>query len=145
MYSDHLFTSLAYLAVGSDRQRAIYQMLGQLQIMQDLSDYHPILCGTIPLQIDLPDSDLDIICEVYHWENAYRHMVVEHYILQHCREDFRKRIIGLKESGIKTEPAFAHLLGLGPDPYVALLHMYDWDHEQWSSFFKEIEKHESVS
>ncbi|RZJ72308.1 DUF4269 domain-containing protein [Flavobacterium sp.] len=52
---------------------------------------------------------------------GYRHMVVEHRILLEKGEDFRNEIIGLKNSGLKTEPAFAVLLGILGDPYLGLL------------------------
>lgn len=52
---------------------------------------------------------------------AYRHMVIEHEILQSKGETFRSEIIKLKQKGYKTEPAFAFLLGLNGDPYAELL------------------------
>lgn len=52
---------------------------------------------------------------------AYRHMVVEHKILEQKGEAFKAKIIALKTKGTKTEPAFAHCLGLTGDPYAALL------------------------
>ncbi|BDC98087.1 DUF4269 domain-containing protein [Persicobacter psychrovividus] len=54
-------------------------------------------------------------------QNAYRHMIIENQILQRKGADFRAEIIALKKSGLKTEPAFAKLLGLKGDPYEALL------------------------
>ncbi|WP_394370273.1 DUF4269 domain-containing protein [Zobellia barbeyronii] len=33
-----------------------------MQILEKLKEYNPILTGTIPIGIDLPESDLDIIC-----------------------------------------------------------------------------------
>jgi hypothetical protein len=54
-------------------------------------------------------------------QRAYRHMVVEHEILQEKGEAFRREVIRLKEMGVKTEPAFARLLGLDGDPYEQLL------------------------
>lgn len=48
-------------------------------------------------------------------------MVIEHEILKSRDEEFRLEIIKLKQNGYKTEPAFAHLLGLKGDPYIALL------------------------
>ncbi len=51
---------------------------------------------------------------------AYRHMLAEHAILQAEGEEFRRRIVALKRSGVKTEPAFGLLLGLD-DPYAQLL------------------------
>jgi hypothetical protein len=48
-------------------------------------------------------------------------MITEFRILQLRGEEFRHDIIALKKSGLKTEPAFASLLGLSGDPYEALL------------------------
>jgi hypothetical protein len=56
-----------------------------------------------------------------HQQNAWRHMLIEQAILQERGEEFGQQIIGLKKQGIKTEPAFAQLLGLSGDPYQALL------------------------
>lgn len=54
-------------------------------------------------------------------QNAYLHMLIEHEILQSKDENFRSKIIQLKQKGYKTEPAFAFLLGLSGDPYAELL------------------------
>lgn len=139
--------------------------------MEKLTAYTPLLCGTIPINIAIAGSDLDIICQWQHKEvftseitmlfsgyndfiirdntainaviasficdgfpvevfgqsipttaqHAYRHMLIEHKILEQRGEVFRKKIIRLKEQGYKTEPAFAKLLGLESNPYTALL------------------------
>ncbi len=52
---------------------------------------------------------------------GYRHMFVEHRLLLERGEVFRSEIIRLKESGLKTEPAFAVLLGISGDVYLGLL------------------------
>lgn len=54
---------------------------------------------------------------------GYRHMVIEHRLLIEKGETFRQQILTLKRKGYKTEPAFAHLLGLAGDPYEALLEL----------------------
>ena len=53
--------------------------------------------------------------------NGYRHMRVEHRLLELFGESFRGKIIALKRTGVKTEPAFARVLGLDGDPYRAVL------------------------
>ncbi|OHX66045.1 DUF4269 domain-containing protein [Flammeovirga pacifica] len=58
-------------------------------------------------------------------QNAYRHMLIEHYFLGLKGEDFKKEIIALKADGLKTEPAFAKLLELEGDPYLELLKFWD--------------------
>ncbi|AHV99523.1 DUF4269 domain-containing protein [Paenibacillus sabinae] len=79
------FTTLEYLARGTERQRSAYETLSKLKIMDVLHGYDPILVGTIPIHIDLPDSDLDIICEVHDFNGFKQWMVSEFGDLQ----DFR--------------------------------------------------------
>ncbi|MDM1045302.1 DUF4269 domain-containing protein [Myroides sp. 1354] len=52
---------------------------------------------------------------------GYRHMLIEDEILREQGPIFKAQIIALKREGIKTEPAFAKLLGLKGDPYENLL------------------------
>lgn len=167
------FKNIAYLKDGTERQVEAFEVLQALGVFQSLDKYQPVLTGTIPIAIDIADSDLDIICyakdisgfeqdlyslfsdkmdfncairevntvpsviakfrykgfeiEVFGQDipvleqNAYRHMLIEHRILMEKGEAFRKNIIELKEGGMKTEPAFAKLLGLKGDPYETLL------------------------
>lgn len=56
--------NLRYLQQGNCRQQHAYKVLEQLALWATLHVFDPILAGTIPLAIDIPDSDLDIICEV---------------------------------------------------------------------------------
>lgn len=164
-----------YLNCGTVVQKEVYNLLAELDIMNLLADYNPLLVGTIPLGIQVEGSDLDIICEVHDpaefkalvvrcfgamegfasesrevqgiprtkinfiakgWpvelfgqprrtelQNGYLHMIVEAEILAQMDDDFRERIILLKTSGWKTEPAFAKALGLEGDPYEALLEL----------------------
>lgn len=42
--------------------------LESLGIYEILRDYHPVLAGTFPLGIDIPGSDLDIICEAHNFD-----------------------------------------------------------------------------
>ena len=56
---------IAYLLDGNARQRRAYRVLRDLGILDVLRDYTPVLVGTIPIAIDVEESDLDIICEVH--------------------------------------------------------------------------------
>lgn len=167
------FESIEYLKSGNLRQKSAYKLLTDIGIFSKLHNYHPILVGTIPLEIDIENSDLDIICC---WKNekqfitdlrkhfskynefkinkvadnskiiitanfsienqeieifgqniptleqrAYRHMLTEYRILKEKGDEFKQQIIALKRLGIKTEPAFAQLLGISGNPYIELL------------------------
>ncbi|AFD09267.1 DUF4269 domain-containing protein [Solitalea canadensis] len=57
--------SLEYLLNGTKRQKDAYYALNEIALMEKLKDYHPILVGTIPIDIDIPKSDLDIICQAH--------------------------------------------------------------------------------
>lgn len=56
------FCNLDYLKSGNPKQKAAYKTLERNAIMQQLDGFDPILVGTIPIGIDIEDSDLDIIC-----------------------------------------------------------------------------------
>ncbi|MBW3521779.1 DUF4269 domain-containing protein [Chryseobacterium sp. NKUCC03_KSP] len=58
------FTKLDYLKIGNKKQKKAYEVLTKYKIFEKLSNYSPILAGTIPIEIDIEESDLDIICEV---------------------------------------------------------------------------------
>lgn len=58
------FTKIDYLKEGNDKQKRAYEVLTKYRIFEILSYYSPILAGTIPIEIDIEGSDLDIICEV---------------------------------------------------------------------------------
>lgn len=57
------WTDLSFLNAGSDRQRDAYQALIELDIFSVLASYDPQLTGTLPLGIETPESDIDVICE----------------------------------------------------------------------------------
>lgn len=167
------FDNIEYLQHGSDRQRQAYSILTNNQVLSKLKQFDPVIVGTIPINIDIENSDLDIICSfadkqefqksiIGNFSNernftireqpslgtlaivanffldsfeieifgqsiptkqqfAYRHMIVEHNLLNKYGEVFRQQIIELKRQGHKTEPAFAIALDLKGNPYMELL------------------------
>lgn len=171
---------MAHLAVGNERQRDAYRVLQESRVLLTLAAFHPYPAGTVPIDIDIPGSDLDILCEannldafatlidrdlgnmplfhcsrgtrsgdgapyvtcnfqIDHWpieifaqavpiqqQNAYLHMKVEWQLLQLWGNEGHREIRRLKRSGLKTEPAFAQVLGFQGDPYVELLHLATW-------------------
>ncbi|WP_405246080.1 DUF4269 domain-containing protein [Cellulophaga sp. Asnod2-G02] len=167
------FITIDYLKSGNERQKLAFSEIKKHKILEKLKKYNPILTGTIPIEIDVPESDLDIICECQNHsefkaylldqfsqkkdfkmysilqndiestiaefktdnflfeifgqniptekQDAYRHMIIERNILEEKGFEFKQKVKDLKSSGIKTEPAFAKLLGLKGNPYAELL------------------------
>lgn len=58
------FTKIDYLKHGNDRQKRAFDVLTKYKVFEKLSGFSPILAGTVPIEIDIEGSDLDIICEV---------------------------------------------------------------------------------
>lgn len=54
--------NLERLKEGSVRQRNAAETLEELNVFNDLKPYNPALCGTIPIDCDIPTSDLDVVC-----------------------------------------------------------------------------------
>ncbi|TVR77156.1 MAG: DUF4269 domain-containing protein [Saprospirales bacterium] len=54
-------------------------------------------------------------------QHAFIHMINEYKILKWKGASFKEKVIGLKRSGMKTEPAFAFLMEVNADPYLWLL------------------------
>nr|WP_202113063.1 DUF4269 domain-containing protein [Paenibacillus sp. MMS18-CY102] len=69
--------------------------MNELGIMHDLASYRPVLCGTIPIAIDVEGSDLDIIMEVHDFD-AFKQQVSSLY------SSYGKYV--LKEKTIRNTP-----------------------------------------
>jgi hypothetical protein len=58
-----MFDSLLSLKNGNLKQQDAYTAIMELNILDDLAHYSPLICGTIPLDIDHTKSDIDIVLE----------------------------------------------------------------------------------
>lgn len=66
------------LSRGTAQQRQAFAALAELRIMDVLRPYSPVLAGTFPLDLNIPGSDLDVICEVHDGE-AFRRTLNDAY------------------------------------------------------------------
>lgn len=60
-----LFLSIDYLKTGNERQSRAHEAILESRIFSELASFTPVLCGTIPIEVDIEESDLDIIMEVH--------------------------------------------------------------------------------
>ncbi len=148
------------------------EALAQSGLLDALALFDPHVAGTPPLGLDLPESDIDVLCQVADgdaftravWMHAgqldgfairqwtgetrpiiasfevcgwpvevfgdprpvacqpgWLHFLVERRLLALGGDGFRAAIMACRRHGLKTEPAFASILGLDGDPYLALL------------------------
>ncbi|MCX3065946.1 DUF4269 domain-containing protein [Cetobacterium somerae] len=58
------FQDIEYLKAGNEKQVQSYQILKKINIFNILNEFNPILVGTIPIEIDIEKSDLDIVCQI---------------------------------------------------------------------------------
>lgn len=72
------FLKIDYLKHGNERQKTAYQVLTKRHVFEKLTNFNPILTGTIPINIDIPESDLDIIC-FYHNKVDFIDKIVENF------------------------------------------------------------------
>ncbi len=72
------FENIEYLKTGNIKQKAAYKVLTENQILLKLNKFDPILAGTIPINIDIEDSDLDIICYCKD-KNDFKKIILENF------------------------------------------------------------------
>lgn len=74
------FIDIQYLESGNQKQKRAFELLTRYQIFEKLKSFSPILAGTIPIELDIEGSDLDIICEVSNERNFLETIVVNKLI-----------------------------------------------------------------
>jgi len=99
------FLDIEYLNFGNKTQKQLYQCLKNKGILDILSPFGPLVVGTIPIGINIPGSDVDIICNIKNIDGF------ESYIRENFSEEddfFFKRnehlcLAGFKYSGFEFE------------------------------------------
>lgn len=59
------FQDIEYLRHGTEAQQSAYNALTTSNLVHVLRPYQPLLVGTVPIGLQQPGSDLDIVCEVH--------------------------------------------------------------------------------
>lgn len=110
-------------------ERALRTALPALGIAQPRIERSPT---AVVAAFELGDDAIEIFGQALAVtaQRGFRHMVIEGQLLVIGGAALVARIRELKRSGVKTEPAFAQVLGLTGDPYEALLALEDWPPER---------------
>ena len=72
------FLNIMYLKTGNDVQRKVYHLLNEHQLLEILAVYNPVFVGTIPIEINIDNSDIDIIGETNDFVKAKLYLT-EHF------------------------------------------------------------------
>jgi hypothetical protein len=83
--------NITYLLDGTERQQAAFRALRYVGIKTLLADFDPLLVGTIPLDIDVESSDLDILLEIPD-EFQYAQVLFPHFA-HHAKFRYRSTTI----------------------------------------------------
>lgn len=119
------FLDISYLKNGNERQKKAYQILNENSILEKLNHFTPILVGTIPINIAIESSDLDVICDVNdeeefittlknHFQNEKGFVISKNANLNAVKsnfliEDFEIEIFGQNIS-TQQQHAYRHML-----------------------------------
>ena len=63
------FKNINYLKFGNSNQKEIYRIVKENNILEILNDYNPIIVGTFPININIDNSDIDIILQVKNFKS----------------------------------------------------------------------------
>ncbi|NLC65985.1 MAG: DUF4269 domain-containing protein [Clostridium sp.] len=115
---------VSYLKSGSLKQKKVYKLLKTSGTLKILSDYNPLLVGTIPIEIDTENSDIDIVCEVYNFAkfedilkenfNKYKHFKLRYkkrniIICNFWIDSFEVEIYGTNNKSEKSD-GYRHMI-----------------------------------
>ncbi|KIO52862.1 DUF4269 domain-containing protein [Flavobacterium hibernum] len=90
------FSNIEYLKNGNQKQVKAFKVLTQNKVLSNLAEFAPILVGTIPLNIDIENSDLDIIC---YWKSKVSFIEKINLLFEKATDfNIRETIISNKES-----------------------------------------------
>ncbi|MDX8335631.1 DUF4269 domain-containing protein [Candidatus Cetobacterium colombiensis] len=104
------FQNIEYLKKGNLKQKISYKILNEINIFKILQNYKPFLVGTIPLEIDIEKSDLDIVCEISEkTEDEFKNIIFHSFSKYknfNIKDDFLKNrviVINFVVDGIEIE------------------------------------------
>ena len=58
----------ASLSRGGARQKQAYEVIQRVRVFELLKDHSPVIAGALPLDIDTPESDIDVVCSASNLE-----------------------------------------------------------------------------
>ncbi len=138
--------AVAYLESGNDRQQALFAALSASGVLVKLVDYQPALVSTIGLGIDLPNSDVDIVCSAAsprefqlfahrEWYGAHDYrslllssgeVVVQFSVAGFLFELYCSSLPTAEQAGVRHFQQVARVLAMGGDLVRELVMKHRW-------------------
>lgn len=108
---------LRWLEQGDERQQGLADSLYRSGLLDRLAFYHPSIAGTFPIGIDLPESDMDVLFEVYDHEKFLQICTGEYGRLEGF-EAYRRSVEGEERTVVRFlwEQIPVELFGQGRPP-----------------------------
>lgn len=108
---------LRWLEQGNVQQRRLADSLHRSGLLDRFSLYHPSVAGTFPIGIDIPGSDIDVLCEV-HDPDVFLRIGISEYGHLDGFEAYRRNVQGEERSIIRFlwEQIPIELFGQGRPP-----------------------------
>ena len=72
------FTDISYLKSGTLKQQQAYAVLTKYAVLDALHAFEPVLAGTIPININIESSDLDILC-CWQQKEEFTKKIIEYF------------------------------------------------------------------
>ena len=85
------FHDISYLKTGSHVQRKGYEVLTKVSVLDVLKKYDATLVGTLPIDIFIESSDLDVICFAEDFK-SFANDVIHHFGSQDSFEIFETKV-----------------------------------------------------
>jgi hypothetical protein len=117
-------------------ERALGPILAALGVAARVERY-PEFAAVVAV-FEVGDVEVEIFAQALpvHAQRGFRHLVIEGRLLGIGGAALRTQVRELKRAGLKTEPAFARILGLAGDPHQALLELESWSPERLAALIR---------
>lgn len=95
--------------IALEKNHQVMNALKDTKILEQFQDFHPLISGTLPLEIATPESDLDILCQhedldfFIHYCSQHFQSAVDFSVRKANHQGLESAIIGFSAKDLKIE------------------------------------------